>query len=173
MKKFTALVLYLPLLFSYCKKSDSSGGSSGGVDTLAASYQTSAQIGASGGTIADPNGAWTFTVPAGALSETKTITVTTNATAVGSVPQEYETTAALLKFEPSGLTFLTPATLKVTYAQGAMSEGGIEEKSQKQYYINDDSTVTAMATTLNTGTNEITAQVPHFTITGKESHHIF
>lgn len=154
------------LLLSFCKKSGGEGSSAGADSGGAAAYQTSAQIGAAGGTITDPNGKWTFTVPAGALSENKTITVTTNATAVGSVPQEFATSASLLKLEPAGLTFLTPATLKVTYPQGEMAEGGIEEKSQKQYYINDDSTVTAMASTLNTTTNEITAQVPHFTITG-------
>jgi hypothetical protein len=165
MRRFS-IFLIAGFLFIYCKKNGGDGSSAVGNSSGAAAYQTSAQIGAAGGTINDPNGQWTFTVPAGALSETKTITVTTNATPVGSVPQEFATSASLLKLEPSGLTFLTPATLKVTYPQGEMSEGGVEEKSQKQYYINDDSTVTAMATTLNTTTNEITAQVPHFTITG-------
>lgn len=124
------------LALSYCKKSDSLGGSSGGGDNAAASHQTSAQIGAAGGAISDPNGGWTMTIPAGAPSQTRTITITTNATATG----------ATLRFEPEGLTFLTPATLKVTYVQGSMSEGGIEEMMQKQYYINDDSTVTTTAT---------------------------
>ncbi|AFM12837.1 beta strand repeat-containing protein [Turneriella parva] len=165
MRRFS-IFLIAGFFFFYCKKSGNDASSLGDTASGAAAYQTSAQIGAAGGTISDPNGQWTFTVPAGALSETKTITVTTNATPVGSVPQEFAASASLLKLEPSGLTFLTPATLKVTYPQGEMSEGGIEEKSQKQYYINDDSTVTAMATTLNTTTNEITAQVPHFTITG-------
>ena len=165
MRRFS-IFLIAGFLFFYCKKNGGDGSSAVGNSSGAAAYQTSAQIGAAGGTINDPNGQWTFTVPAGALSETKTITVTTNATPVGSVPQEFATSASLLKLEPSGLTFLTPATLKVTYPQGEMSEGGVEEKSQKQYYINDDSTVTAMATTINTTTNEITAQVPHFTITG-------
>jgi hypothetical protein len=163
MRKINVIVF---LLFTFClaacRKSDSTSTDGSSSKSSTTAYQTSAQIGAAGGTISDPNGAWTFIVPAGALSETKTITVTTNAAATGSIPNQFTTTSGTLSFEPHGLTFLTPLTLKVQYAQGDMPEGGIEEKMQKQYYINDDSTVTAMTTTINTTTNELTIQVPHF-----------
>lgn len=164
MKKFAVHVLFFALLFIYCKKSDSTGAAGGGAGGVgaAAPYQTSADIGAAGGTIADPNGNWSLTIPAGALTQTKNITITTNATATGSIPADYTGTTATLSFEPHGLTFLSTATLKVKYSQGDMPEGGIEEKVQRQYYLNDDSTVTAMATTVNTATNEVTAQMPHF-----------
>lgn len=158
-----SIILAVGLLFSFCKKSGSDNGSGTGSGSGGSTpYQTSAQIGAAGGTISDPNGNWTLTIPAGALMQAKTITVTTNAVATGSVPDEFTNTSPTLSFEPHGLTFLSDATLKVKYAQGDMSEGGIEEKMQKQYYINDDSKVTAMTSTVNTATNEITAQIPHF-----------
>ncbi|MFO1527487.1 MAG: chitobiase/beta-hexosaminidase C-terminal domain-containing protein [Turneriella sp.] len=158
-----SIILAAGLLFSFCKKSGSDNGSGTGSGSGGSTpYQTSAQIGAAGGTISDPNGNWTLTIPAGALMQAKTITVTTNAKATGSVPDEFTNTSPTLSFEPHGLTFLSDATLKVKYAQGDMSEGGIEEKMQKQYYINDDSKVTAMTSTVNTATNEITAQIPHF-----------
>lgn len=158
MRGHYAQVLY----FSDCKKSAGDGSSTGGNASGGAAYQTSAQIGAAGGTISDPNGKWTLTIPAGALTSNKDIAVTTNASATGSVPLSYTGKTPILNFSPTGLTFLTPATLKVSYAQGTMIENGIEEKMIKFYQIKDDSTVVAATTTLNASTNEITVQLPHF-----------
>lgn len=158
-----SIFLAAGLLFSFCKKSsDDSGSTAGSANGGLTAYQTSAQIGISGGTISDPQGNWSLTIPPGALTQTKTIIITSNATATGTVPAEYTSTAATLAFEPHGLMFLSPATLKVKYAQGDMPEGGIEEKMQKQFYITDNSKVVAMTSAVNTTLNEITAQVPHF-----------
>ena len=121
MSRSIPFLAFLLLFLSYCKKSDGSGALSGSGESSAASYQTSAQIGAAGGTIADPNGNWSLTIPAGALTQPKNITITTNATATGSIPGAYTNTTATLSFEPHGLTFLSAATLKVKYSQGYMT----------------------------------------------------
>ncbi len=110
------LIVFLAvgLLFSFCKKSDgdlNGSGSSGNAG--ATTYQTSAQIGAAGGTISDPNGNWSLTIPAGALTQTKNITIPTNASPTGSIPAVYTSTTATLSFEPHGLTFLSAALSEV------------------------------------------------------------
>jgi hypothetical protein len=78
------------------------------------------------------------------------------------VPAEYTTLGSALKFEPQGLVFSKPATLKYRYPQGNMQEGGIEESLSSFYYINDDSTASKAPSTLNMTENLIEAQISHF-----------
>lgn len=123
----------------------------------------SAEIGPSGGTLQASDGSFSFEIPAGALAETKMITISRNVSPNGSIPAEYGSTSPVFKFEPEGLKFLKPAQLTINYEQGRLPEGGIEERSIGMYYIKDDSTLEKMKKlSVDYSSNSIKVEVVHF-----------
>ncbi|TGM01937.1 chitobiase/beta-hexosaminidase C-terminal domain-containing protein [Leptospira jelokensis] len=123
----------------------------------------SAEVGPSGGTLTASDGSFSFEIPAGALSETKVITVSRNVSPNGSIPTEYGSTSPIFKFEPEGLKFLKPAYLTINYEQGRMPETGIEERSIGMYYVKDDSTLEKMKkVSVDYSANTIKVEVVHF-----------
>lgn len=123
----------------------------------------SGEIGPSGGSLKASDGSFSFEIPAGALAETKLITIYRDATPNGSVPAEYGSATPVFKFEPEGLKFLKPAILTVTYKQGNFVEAGIEERTLGMYYIKDDSTLEKMKkVAVDYSNNTIKVEVIHF-----------
>lgn len=71
------------------------------------SAKTSTRVSAEkGGTVADPSGTATLTIPAGALAEDTDITLAVSAATSATIASVYD-------FGPDGLTFQTPAVLAV------------------------------------------------------------
>lgn len=123
----------------------------------------SASVGPEGGTLRSPDNTFSLEILAGALNETRLITITQNAKPIGSVPEGYTRSTPIFKFEPSGLNFVKPAIFKVNYEQGEMLESSFEERTGAMYYIKDDSTLERM----KVNTRDFTANlyvyaVPHF-----------
>ncbi|PJZ38490.1 chitobiase [Leptospira levettii] len=127
------------------------------------SRSVSAEVGPSGGTLQASDGSFSFEIPAGALSETKVITISRNVNPNGSIPSEYGATSPVFKFEPEGLKFLKPTYLTINYEQGRLPEAGIEERSVGMYYIKDDSTLEKMKkVSVDYSSNTIKVEVVHF-----------
>lgn len=123
----------------------------------------SAEIGPSGGTLQASDGSFYFEIPAGALADTKMITISRNVSPNGSIPAEYGSTSPVFKFEPEGLKFLKPAQLTINYEQGRLPEAGIEERSIGMYYIKDDSTLEKMKkVSVDYSSNSLKVEVIHF-----------
>lgn len=123
----------------------------------------SAEVGPSGGTLSASDGSFSFEIPAGALAETKVITISRNVSPNGSIPSEYGSTSPVFKFEPEGLKFLKPAQLTINYEQGRLPEAGIEERSIGMYYIKDDSTLEKMKkVSVDYSSNSLKVEVVHF-----------
>lgn len=138
---------FLALFFS----SSSSGNSS------------SANVGTEGGVVQSLDGSFSLEVPSGALSETRLITVTKDASPIGNIPEGYGKGTAVYKFEPEGLTFIKPASFTIYYDQGQMTEGGFEERAISFYYVKNDSTLEKMNTlSVDYAQNKIVVEVKHF-----------
>lgn len=123
----------------------------------------SAEVGPAGGTLQASDGSFSFQIPAGALSDTKVITISREVSPNGSIPAEFGSATPVFKFEPEGLQFSKPALLTVTYNQGNSAEAGIEERSIGMYYIKDDSTLEKMKkVSVDYSSNTIQVEVVHF-----------
>ncbi|MBM9590132.1 chitobiase/beta-hexosaminidase C-terminal domain-containing protein [Leptospira sp. 201903075] len=123
----------------------------------------SAEVGPAGGTLQASDGSFSFQIPAGALSDTKVITISREVSPNGSIPAEFGSATPVFKFEPEGLHFFKPASLTVTYNQGNSAEAGIEERSIGMYYIKDDSTLEKMKkVSVDYSSNTIQVEVVHF-----------
>jgi hypothetical protein len=135
----------------------------GGVSTNTTGDVSTATVTASGGTVQSSDGSFSLYIPAGALTETRQITVTQNASPIGNIPEGFGKKTNILKFEPEGLTFARPATLTVSYDQGDMPEAGFEERTLAFYYIKDDSSLETMKTiSVDYAQNKIMIEVSHF-----------
>jgi len=135
----------------------------GGAQTFSDGNVSSATITSSGGTIDSSDESYRLEIPAGALTETRQITITKNASPIGNTPTGLGTQTNILKFEPSGLVFQKPALLTIKYDQGSMLEAGFEERSMAFYYIKDDSTLEKMkVVSTDYATNRITVEIEHF-----------
>ncbi|GBF51210.1 chitobiase/beta-hexosaminidase C-terminal domain protein [Leptospira ryugenii] len=135
----------------------------GGVSSNTNGNVSTATVSVSGGTLMSTDGSFSLDIPAGALSETRQITVTVDASPIGSIPQGYAKVTKILKFEPEGLVFSKPATLTINYEQGEMAEAGLEERSIAFYYIKDDSTLEKMKmVSIDYTQNKIRLEVEHF-----------
>lgn len=133
--------------------SSSSGGSS----------TTVATVGSEGATLTASDGSWKLTIPAGALSEPTTITVTGGASAAGlTIPAYGQEVTGIFRMEPAGLTFAQPAILEANYAQKDMPEAGPEELSLALHYLKPDGTSDVLTTAVNPSTNRLTAEIDHF-----------
>ncbi|WP_169314422.1 InlB B-repeat-containing protein [Turneriella parva] len=121
-------------------------------------------IGIEGGEIVADDGSWKLTVPAFALRFPQEITITSDATAVGTVGAEYRKVSKAFKFEPHGLFFEQPANFWFKYEQGDMPEGSLQEKLVAMHYVHDDSKLERTRTTVNAALNEATSAMQHFSI---------
>lgn len=163
-----AVTLLLLFLSTACSKGSDSGG--GGSTTAPAGGSNSAPvsktqvIGIEGGEIVADDGSWKLTVPAFALRFPQEITITSDATAVGTVGAEYRKVSKAFKFEPHGLFFEQPANFWFKYDQGDMPEGSLQERLVAMHYVHDDSKLERTRTTVNAALNEATSAMQHFSI---------
>lgn len=162
-----ATTLLLIFLGAACKNGSGSagGGSSdpGGGDSSAAAAVTKTQvIGIEGGEIVADDGSFKLTIPAFALRFPQEISITANATPVGSVGSEFLKVGKSFKFEPHGLFFEQAASFWFKYDQGDMPEGGLQEKLVGLRYVHDDSAIENTQTTVNLALNEATSKMQHF-----------
>jgi hypothetical protein len=124
------------------------------------------EIGSGGGQIQSQDGNLVLTVPAGSLKTDQKLSISSNSEPAGTISEAYVKAGTIYKFGPEGLQFDPYIQVKVKYDQGGMPENGVEEKLLAFYYINDDSTVTKVESTVDTANNEITASLPHFSFGG-------
>jgi hypothetical protein len=102
-------------------------------------------------------------IPAGALRETTTITITKDATPIGNIPEGYAKRSPVYKFEPDGLQFLKPAKFNINYEQADMQESQFEERTVAFYYINDNSTLEKTnPVSRDLVANKLSYEVTHF-----------
>lgn len=138
----------------------------GGVTTNSEPQSTkevSAVIGQEGGTIETADGILSLEIPVGALPESRVITITTNATPIGKIPEEYQSDSEIIKFEPEGLRFDVPVRLAIRYPQTKMEEDKLEENFLKFAYINDDGSIEETVQISKDKTNNtIVVEIPHF-----------
>ena len=83
---------------------------------MAAPTIVTASIGAAGGVV--ELGGFTLTIPPGALTETREITVEG---AVDATVEGYSLSSRLYRLQPEGLTFALPATVSIPFVPGAES----------------------------------------------------
>ncbi|MDZ4724701.1 MAG: FG-GAP-like repeat-containing protein [Leptospira sp.] len=173
---FTYLLLLIGFSFLQCKEKTPSANSSfvavllaiGGATTSETSdtsngESTTATVTASGGTVSSSDGSINLQIPAGALTDTRQITISTNSAPIGNVPEGYEIVTKILKFEPSGLVFQKPVTLTLNYDQKDMEEGGIEERTVRFFYIKNDSTLESMQrNSIDLANNKFVSEITHF-----------
>jgi hypothetical protein len=124
------------------------------------------KIGADGGTIAAEDGSWTFNIPASALSQETSINISTVESAIGSLPGGYYRVADIFEFQPDDLSFSIPCTMTIIYGQDGMKEGGLEEKLISFYYINDDSSIEKVNSTVDAEANSLEFEINHFSFGG-------
>ena len=120
------------------------------------------RIGALGGVIAADDGSWRLDIPPGALDAETEIRVTAPSSPVGTAPEEFVGVGDALHFAPSGLQFAEPATLTLSYSQGAMRESGAEERMVGFYYIHDDSSVEEAPSELGMEANQVVVVLEPF-----------
>jgi hypothetical protein len=124
----------------------------------------SKEIGPEGGSIISTDGNWQLEIPAGALEKKTQISVTENAKLDEDIPEVYESCSTVFKLEPDGLNFLIPVMFSFKYDQLEFSEASIKEKLISMYYINDDSTVDRISTSIDLTQNSGVAELTHFSI---------
>lgn len=105
-----AMCLLLPLLLSGCL--------GGGDDPVTEPAQASAAIGPAGGTLLGPDGV-ELTVPAGALAQTTTLTITKTADGAPALVEQLLAAGAVYEFTPHNLYFAVPVTIGFPLASNA------------------------------------------------------
>jgi hypothetical protein len=163
-----AITLLLLFLGIACSKDAGSGGGgstppAGGGSATNPVTKTQV-IGIEGGEIVADDGSYKLTIPAFALRFPQEIKITSDATPVGTVGSEYRKVSKAFKFEPHGLFFDVPASFWFKYEQGDLAEGSLQEKLIALHYVHDDSKLERTRTTVNTGLNEATSAMQHFSI---------
>src|SRR5262245_1492666 len=81
------------------------------------------EIGAAGGDVVSDDGSLTLTIPAGALTETVRIRITSVGAEASDVNFDHATTLAAYEFSPSGLHFAIPAVVRTVLPNVAITEG--------------------------------------------------
>lgn len=107
-----AACLLLPLLLSGCL--------GGGDDPVTEPAQASAAIGPAGGTLLGPDGV-ELMVPAGALAQTTTLTITKTADGAPALGGQLLAGGAVYEFTPHGLNFAVPVTIGFPLASSSAS----------------------------------------------------
>lgn len=117
-------------------------------------------IGAGGGTVTTADGAVTLDIPAGALGQDTTITITPSA---ASAPDLLPGT--LYAFGPDGTVFAEPATLTLHYDTATLPAGGDEAQAQIAKLL-DDGTLDRRSSQVDTTEHAVTAAIGGFSSIG-------
>jgi N-acetylneuraminic acid mutarotase/surface antigen len=117
MRKVLNVVLFIMLMILFVGCSGGDNGSSSTTESNK-SDSMSSNVSASGGSIETPSGEAGLAVPAGALSENKSITVSLidKVTPPGHIAGAYD-------FTPDGQTFATPVTISIKYDPDKIPDG--------------------------------------------------
>jgi hypothetical protein len=117
-------------------------------------------VGVAGGTVADPEGRVSLTIPAGALGADVAITIDeTTSPPTGAVP------GAFFEFGPSGTQFALPVTMTVRYNQARLPSG-LREDSLRLARRTSSGTWEFNASTADTAQNRITGEIRSFSSHG-------
>ncbi|MEM6533951.1 MAG: hypothetical protein AAF654_15125 [Myxococcota bacterium] len=123
---------------------------------------TSSTFDAEGGTLTTDDGA-ELVVPPDTVDTPIEIVVTEGVNAPATPPQYLAQLGDAFEFGPSGATFDPPLELTLTYPQGDMLEGSLEERLIGFHYIEVDGSVEEAAVLArNLETNSLTVALPHF-----------
>ena len=119
--------------------------------------QVRQSVGAAGGMLSTADGAFTLTIPAGALANDTEITIIELAAARQPDGLKALNADKVYRLEPSGLVFVVPATASVTLpASNALAVIGIGSETQL------DGGTGEQTLKLEAGQRRLTAQIPHF-----------
>ena len=154
-------------LSASCSGSDSVSGLKNGTPQLPAGPHASARIGPTGGVVGFNDGRFKLTIPAGAIPNDTTITVTE--ISGSDIPPELQDTSVLKVYDlqPDGLVFTTPATVEL-HTEGSAA---VPDSAPLIGLISDHAGTLALLTPL-TGTVDstgitTTAAISHFSSVAK------
>ncbi len=113
-------------------------------------------------TFSAQNSAVTVSVPAGALTQTRNITV---APAQSPPPNDRLMPGTAFEFGPNGITFSQPVTLTIKYDPSNLT-GGSPEAGLQLYEVVGTSWRVVAGSSANLTTHTVTGNVSHFTVYG-------
>jgi hypothetical protein len=111
-------------------------------------------IGAAGGSLSSADGKISLTIPAGALSEDKTITIQ-------EITDELKGGLKAYRFTPDGLQFATPARLEFHYDETTF-EGSAPEATGIAFQTSQRMWTDAGNVTVDAATRTLRVDIPHF-----------
>jgi hypothetical protein len=150
---FYFVPFFLAILLSAC---GGGGSDNGGVPKGAGSPEI---IGSSGGTRTSDDGKASIEIPAGALSQDTTISVTVASNlAAGNIGAAYH-------FEPDGTTFSQPVTISISYDEATLSQLIIEKNLRLGKLVNGQWQLVA-GSTVDIGSNKVSGKTTSFSIYG-------
>lgn len=151
-KLFVVMVSLLFIVMAGC-----SGGGGGSSSMASSDDSMSAKIDSSGGSLTTPNGEAGLDVPAGAISESKTITVSPSKkqTPPGSIAVPYD-------YTPDGQTFSSPVTICMKYDPASIPEGMSPSDLRIALLSANGEWETTGASTVDTTNYMVCGQTTHF-----------
>lgn len=152
MRLHPILLILLGALACGSSDNNSGGGTPGGTT-----------IGSAGGTVTSGDGKVQLTIPAGALSNSISISVTPD-TATATTPGSGLVHGSVYDIEPTGTTFATPVTLKFSYTPDELPAGSAPVFLRVN--LRDGSTWDSLPSIVDTTAHTVTAQLAHFSTYG-------
>jgi len=131
--------------------------------TTTVNVKEGAVVSAAGASFTAQSSAVTVTVPAGALTQTKNITV---APATTTPPNNRLMPGTAFEFGPNGITFASPVTITIKYDPSKLTAGSPESALQLYEGIPGTGWRVVPGSTVNTTDHTVTGSVSHFTIYG-------
>lgn len=121
-----------------------------------------AVVSASGASFSAQNSLVTLNIPAGALTQTRNITV---APATSTPPNDRLMPGTAFEFGPNGTTFASPITITITYDPSKLT-GGSPEGGLQLYEVVGTLWRVVTGSTVDLATKKVTGSVSHFTVYG-------
>jgi len=148
-----AKIFLISLLFLSPACSDNSG------TTRVGNPTTSTEVGTAGASLTLPGDVGTLVIPANALSETQTITITRVSPSedLAIDPAGYQ-----FNFEPAGLAFSTPATITLPYDSTDTSAASPENLAVYWTVPGSSTVFTPVTSTVDSSNNLVSASISHF-----------
>ncbi len=137
------------------------GGTGGTGGDAGAGGSSGTQIGVDGGTAVSDDGRVKVEVPAGALSNTQTIAITSLAEGPAGALG-----GTLYEFEPSGLRFTVPVTLRLEYDEASLPAGLDEESLAVANLANGIFWYEVVGASIDAAQDTIEFQASHFSTYG-------
>jgi lysophospholipase L1-like esterase len=134
----------------------------GHVASMEVKVKDGSVVSPSGASFSAQNSAVTLTIPSGALTQTKNITV---APAIATPPNDRLMPGTAFEFGPNGTSFAQQVTISIKYDPSTLTAGSPESGLQLYEVVGTGWRVVD-GSTVNTATKTVTGNVSHFTVYG-------